>query len=213
METFFYFYIACWVAACLAALGMYRADRLPYVISQPSYWRFLAQPWKLATFTIATAGITLVAPYTGDPTWDYFDAFFMAVLTFATAPWAMGTLYEVIRRRRPARQAYVAFCAWMFSASWSYDIYLVWRDGDYPMTWYANIFASSVLYVSAGLLWSLEWHAGRGVIFAFMHEPWPSPANGTQFSRLFWYALPFMLFGVAAVLYFVLPLPFPSAPK
>lgn len=205
METFFYFYIAAWAGACLIALAMYRAERESYLISHRSYWRFLAQPWKLATFAIATAGITVVAPYTGDPTWDYFDAFFMAALTFATGPWALGTLYEVIRRKRPARQAYVAFCAWMFSASWSYDIYLVWRDGDYPMTWFVNIFASSVLYVSAGLLWSLEWRAGRGVIFAFMQEGWPLPPDGAQLSRLIWYALPFMAFGVAAVLYFVLP--------
>lgn len=205
MEKFFYFYIASWATACLIAAGMYLADRPSYVISHQNYWRFLAQPWKLATFAIATAGITLVAPYTGDPTWDYFDAFFMAVLTFATAPWVVGTLYEVIRRKRPAQQAYVVFCAWMFSASWSYDIYLVLRDGGYPMTWFANIFASSVLYLSAGLLWSLEVYPGRGVIFAFMREKWPSTLTGSQFSKLIWYALPFMLFGVAAVLYFILP--------
>jgi hypothetical protein len=108
-----------------------------------------------------------------------------------------------MRRRVPFFQAYVAACAWMFSASWSYDIYLVFRDGAYPITWFSNIFASSVLYLSAGLLWNLQWQSGRGVIFAFMAEGWPRPSGAGQFSRLVWIALPFMLIAAVAVLSFV----------
>ena len=44
------------------------------------------------TFVVATAGITLIAPYSGDPTWDYVDSVFMSVLAFATAPWVVGRL-------------------------------------------------------------------------------------------------------------------------
>jgi hypothetical protein len=56
-----------------------------------AYWRFVARPWNLATFAGAMAGLVLVAPYTGDLTWDYVDAVFMSVLTFASAPWLVGT--------------------------------------------------------------------------------------------------------------------------
>jgi hypothetical protein len=205
MEPFFYWYMAAWIAACGVALALYLAGRRAYAISHRDYWRFLGEPWKLATFAIAITGITLIAPYTGDPTWDHVDGFSMSALTFATAPWAVGVMYQAIRGRAQMKEVYVAACAWMFSASWSYDLYLVLRDGDYPGTWLPNIFASSVLYASAGLMWNLEWQAGRGVIFAFMRTGWPSPAADSHFWRLAGFALPFMLFAVAAVLYFFVP--------
>jgi hypothetical protein len=56
----------------------------------------------------------------------------------------------------------VALCLWLFSASWSYDLYLLLRDGSYPVTWLANLFASSLLYLSAGLFWNLHWTARTG---------------------------------------------------
>ncbi len=187
------------------ALFLYLRDRRSFAISRPGYWRSLGEPWKLVTFAVAAAGLTLVAPYTGDPTWDYVDALFMSVLAFTTAPWATGALFLAFRRRIALQQAFVALCVWIFSASWSYDLYLVLRDGRYPDTWFANIPASSVLYVSAGLLWNLEWIPGRGAIFAFMRDDWPSPAADSRFSRIVWFALPFMLIAAASVLYFVVP--------
>jgi hypothetical protein len=167
------------------------------------YARFLAQPWKLITFVIAAAGIALVAPYTGDPTWDWFDALFMSVLTFATAPWAVGVFHNAVRHRVPASHVFVAACAWMFSASWSYDLYLLLRDGYYPVTWAANIAASSVLYACAGLLWNLDYVPGRGVILGFMRESWPMPASHGAFRRIAWAAAPFMAIAAAAILWFV----------
>ncbi|MCX7148054.1 MAG: hypothetical protein NTY05_01400 [Rhodocyclales bacterium] len=209
MAPFFIAYIAAWTAACVIAWVIYLRDRPAFAFSHRSYWRYLGAPWKLATFAIATAGITLIAPHTGDPTWDYADALLMSVLTFVTAPWAIGVIYLALRRRAPAQQAYVAACAWMFSASWCYDIYLVWRDGIYPETWLANIGASSTLYVAAGLLWNLQWRAGRGVVFGFMLDGWPDlGSNQSGLRRIFWIALPLMLFAAIAILSFVLSNPF-----
>jgi hypothetical protein len=34
--------------------------------------------------------------------------------------------------------------------------YLWMRDGHYPVTWWANLLASSVLYLCAGLFWNLD---------------------------------------------------------
>ncbi|MDR2637056.1 MAG: hypothetical protein LBB55_01815, partial [Zoogloeaceae bacterium] len=190
MRDFFTVYPLCWGTACLIAIWVFLRRLGTWEITRRAYWRFLLQPWKVATFAIAALGLIWIAPYTNDITWDYVDAAFMSVLAFATAPWAVGVLYKAMRGWRDCVAAYVAACVWMFSASWSYDLYLLLRDGDYPGTWAANIGASSILYVCAGLLWNLEYRSGRGVIFAFMDEAWPSGWKQTAVWRIAWYALP-----------------------
>ena len=193
-----------WGVACLAALYLMIRHRSSIELFQARYWRFLFQDWKIVSFIIAAVGLTVIAPYTGDPTWDYVDAVFMSMLTFATAPWAVGTLYLAIRGNATVVQAYVAICIWMFSASWSYDLYLVLKDGTYPATWLPNIFASSVLYVSAGLLWNLEWKEERGVIFAFMEPSWPEVPDSRGFRKIMWFALPFMVLAAAIIAAFLI---------
>jgi hypothetical protein len=204
-DPFFHWYVGAWGAACAVALAMTFFDPKAYSFADRAYLRFLGVPWKLATFAVSGIGITVVAPYTGDPTWDYFDAAFMAVLTFVTAPWSTGTLYLAVRGRSGIRQVFVAACLWMFSASWSYDLYLLLRDGEYPNTWLANIAASSVLYCSAGLLWNLDWRPGRGATFSFQEAGWPRVAPAGEFARVVWIALPFMAIAAASILYFLLP--------
>lgn len=199
MEPFFIGYMAAWGSACLAAIGMVGHRPRDFVITHSAYWRYLRQRWKLATFAVAGIGITLMAPYTGDPTWDHTDGALMSILTFATAPWAVGELYICVRKRRFGRSTFVALVAWLFSASWCYDLYLVIRDGMYPITWAANMAASSILYVLAGMLWNLEWRTGRGVTFGFMEPAWPDPASAAGFSKFAWFALPIMLLVAAGL--------------
>ncbi len=196
-------YLAFWLFLCALALFMFVRDPGAYSISSAGYRRFLCVRWKLVTFAIAACGITIVAPYTGDPTWDYIDAAFMSALTFVTAPWSVGTLYRSIRQCRFTRATLLALCLWMFSASWSYDLYLLLRDGYYPDTWFSNIFASSVLYCSAGLLWNLEWRPGRGALFAFQEADWPNVAPHGAFARIGWIAAPFMLLAFIAIASFL----------
>jgi hypothetical protein len=204
MDPFFKIYIATWATACLLALALFARAHSKFRIGQPAYWRFLAEPWKLVTFLVSGGLVTFIAPYTGDPTWDRIDGFFMSVFCFASAPWVVAVIYEYVQRKASLAELYVAVIAWLFSASWSYDIYLVWRDGDYPITWAPNIVASSVIYLSAGLFWNLEWHAGRGVIFSFMRDGWPSrPATSAPWR----FALPALVFAmpvIAAILMFIL---------
>lgn len=196
-------YLIGWIVCCLAALALYAREARAYAPSHRSYWRYLAAPWKLATFAIAALGITFIAPYTGDPTWDYFDAAMMAVLTFVTAPWSVATLYLCTRRKLPMRHAFVAACAWLFAASWCYDAYLLWRDGYYPVTWSANLVASSILYMAAGLFWNLHWREGRGVTFGFLEPGWPQPPAAGAFRRIVWIGLPFMVLAAILILQFV----------
>lgn len=193
-----------WMLACAVAVLLMVRDRAVISLFQNDYWHYLLRTWKVITFLIAAVVMAVMAPYTGDPTWDYVDASFMSLLTFLTAPWVVGMLYLAIRGRSQWKFAYVAFCVWMFSASWSYDLYLVIRDGDYPFTWLPNIFASSILYICGGLVWNLEWRPGRGVHFGFTEPGWPQKAGQTRFVHIVWYALPFMILVSAMILPFLL---------
>ena len=202
MTTFFYYYIATWATTCVIAIILMVQNSKTIILFQKEYWDFLLIKWKLATFFTALSAFVILAPYTGDPTWDYYDAAFMSILTFMSAPWSIGTLFRFIKRQEKLKIAYIAVCAWMFSASWSYDIYLVFREGNYPNTWLPNIFASSVLYFSAGLFWNLKYKEDRGVIFGFMDENWPVVDAEERFNKIFLYALPFMILGAAVFIPF-----------
>ncbi|MEZ4315995.1 MAG: hypothetical protein R3F61_00755 [Myxococcota bacterium] len=175
-------YTLVWSVACLLALGaVFVRDDLE--IRSADYWRFLLQPWKLATFATAWLALVLLAPLAGDPTWDRIDATFMGVLTFLTAPWAVGTLAKGLFGQRGLLPIVVAVVLWLFSTSWSYDAYLWWRDGIYPMSWLTNLVASGCLYLYAGVLWNLSWRRQQLPI-AFQDEAWPAPSDGDRFERV-----------------------------
>jgi hypothetical protein len=166
------------------------------------YRRFLLVPWRLVTFAIAAVILVVMAPWSGDPTWDHCDAAYMSVLTFVTAPWALGCLFRGVKGvRRDPTELYVAACAWMFSSSWSYDLYILLRDGYYPPSWLSNIGASAILYGAAGLFWSLDWRPGRGVTFAFLEPAWPAAGSGGHFKRVLGYATAFMLLVTGSLTY------------
>lgn len=204
MTTPFLIYTFSWILACLLALCLGWIHRQKIEFLQPLYWKFLFQPWKVAIFLIAATGMTLIAPYTGDPTWDYIDTVFMSILTFCTAPWSIGTLYRSISGKFYSSNVYIACCLWMFSASWSYDFYLFFRDGYYPMTWLPNIFASSILYILAGMLWSIEWKQGKGVTFGFIEQEWPSGKTAQRQGVLLLFALPLIIMVMALIAPFLI---------
>jgi hypothetical protein len=108
MSTFFYIYISLWASACLLAIVLYVLYRESFSITCQGYARFLFKSWKIVTFVIGATGLTLIAPYTGDPTWDYIDAMFMSLLTYLTAPWAIGVLFKALKRELSCKHAYVA---------------------------------------------------------------------------------------------------------
>lgn len=201
---FAYAYICCWSLLCIAGIIVGWRNRADCTLFRPIYLRTLLVPWKLVIFAIALGFFILVAPYSGDPTWDVVDATFMSVFTYVSAPWSVGTLYRWARGRDRRALAFVALCVWLFSASFSYDIYIFLRMGHYPGSWWSNIIASSVLYASAGLLWSLEVRPDRGVVFGFIVEPWLLPQGP---SRAGWaiagYAFVFVALVAAMMLPFV----------
>jgi hypothetical protein len=195
-------YTAVWLAACAIAAAIAFRHRARLEIFDRRYWRFLLRPWKLCTFAVAAAGMMLVAPYTGDWSWTYVTGGYMSALAFATAPWSLGVLYRFVRGWTVPAAAFVAACVWLFSASWSYDLYIWLRDGAYPDTWLPNIPASSCLYAAAGLFWSLETRGGR-MVFAFAGRDWFDPSADRRFRAVAVPACLLMAFPAASVLYFL----------
>ena len=198
-------YAALWGAFVIGAIILLVRRRKSSALLSKEYLRFLFVPWKLATFVVAGGFFVVAAPYTGDPTWDRIDGAMMATLTFLTAPWSVGALYRVARKKLERQQAIVALAAWLFSASFCYDGYLWIRDGMYPTTWWSNLLASSVLYVCAGLFWSITHREGRGVVFAFMVDDWLSEqALGRARWKIFALAAVFAAIVTGMMLPFVL---------
>lgn len=210
METFFIVYTCIWSCACLLAVWLAYQQRTQLNLFTKDYFHYISQPWKSITFAIAITGMTVLAPYTGDPTWDYFDAIFMSVLAWYTAPWVLAVIYKMIIAKARLTHLYIALCCWLFSVSWSYDLYILLRDGMYPNTWWSNLLLSSVLYVSAGLMWNLEYWPKCGMKFGFMRSDWPARLEQDHFIKIVWFALPFMILVAALILAFVIPVPFLS---
>lgn len=199
-----YVYMSGWMSFCLAAIVVIWQNRADCTLFRPIYLRTLLVPWKLVLFAIALVFFIVAAPYAGDPTWDEVDATFMAVLTYVSAPWSVGTLYRWARGRERRQMAFVALGVWLFSASFSYDLYIFLRHGHYPSSWWSNVVASSVLYSSAGLLWSLEVRAERGVVFSFMVDPWLEAESKPRATMaIVGYAFVFVILVVGMMLPFV----------
>jgi hypothetical protein len=177
-------------------------DPTRYEICTRAYWAFLLQPWKLFTFFVALALITVVAPYSGDPTWDYLDSILISCLTFVVAPWSVGALYLSCRSRRFDKRLLVAMCLF-FTPCWFYDLYILLRDHSYPATWVSNLFLSGPIVALAGLFWNLSWLQEVGTHFSFSRSPWLS-GEVTAFGKVLLPALVIALPVVIMVLWFVI---------
>ncbi|MCC6902475.1 MAG: hypothetical protein IT377_26120 [Polyangiaceae bacterium] len=198
----FRLYLGLWATVTVVAVLVAVRQRRTLPLVSRAYARGLTRPWKLVTFTLAAGFFVVIAPYSGDPTWDAVDAAMMSVLTYLTAPFSVGTLYRALRGGARAGDVFVAVVAWLFSASWCYDGWLVFRDGRYPPTWASNILASSILYLSAGLFWSVAHAPDRGVVFAFMLDGWPAHEEVSS-GRVFWVAAAFALLVAAMMAPFI----------
>jgi len=191
-------YLTAWITACCVAALLVLSSPGRFDFLHGAYWRFLLRPWRLGLFGAALAGIVWLAPYSGDPTWDYVDGVFMPVLAYITAPWAVGVFYRFRISLADLKVVYVALCLWLFSASWSYDLYILLRDGFYPPTWVANLVLSSILYLAAGCLWSLTGSAS-GTTFVFRLPGWFREDQSLPVRGLVACALPFILLAVWVV--------------
>jgi hypothetical protein len=141
-------YVALWISA--SALTIYFIARRQGTerLFTKTYGKFLMQPWKLWSFLVAAVTLAALSRYANDPTWDIPDSAIMSVLTFLTAPWAVGVAYRaLLGMERNGIEIFVAVCVWMFSAAWSYDAYVWAVMGTYPISWSGNLTISPILYL------------------------------------------------------------------
>jgi hypothetical protein len=149
------------VLATLIAIYFVGIGKSGQRLLSKEYLIFLSSPWKLVSFVFATVCFSVLSRYANDPTWDIPETIIMASLTFSTAPWAVGVIYRAIYKQEVHRyEIYTALCIWLFSASWSYDLYVwIWL-GSYPLSWSGNLMISPILYLFAGMFWNLESRKG-----------------------------------------------------
>jgi hypothetical protein len=196
-------YVVCWAAFCVLAVAILVHDRRRLLPEWRAYLRFLLLPWKVALFVPAWLFVTFAGRFTDDETWDVVTGSGMSILTYLTAAWAVGLFWQVREGRRPARYLVVALALSLFSSSWFYDGYLLWRDGAYTSRWWSNLVLSSIIYLSAGLLWNLEVKPGGGVTLAFLRESWPTPPADRGFRSLILVAIPLILIAAFLLVAFV----------
>lgn len=196
------FYLTAWAILVALSVGLMLVQPSRYEICTRPYWTFLLQPWKLVTFLLALALITVVAPYSGDPTWDYLDSIIISCLTFIEAPWTVGVMYLSYKNRQFDKRLLVATCLFL-TPCWFYDIYILFRDQMYPPTWVSNLFLSGPIVALAGLFWNLSWHQEAGTHFSFSRDPWMSK-RVTPFSKVFVPALLIAIPVISMVLWFVM---------
>ena len=209
ISPFFVKYTAIWTSFCLVALLILAWDRKRLLPEWREYWRFLCVPWKVCLFVPAFFFVTFAGRLTDDETWDWVTGSGMAILTFLTAPWVVGLIYLVFVGRRPARYLVVALALLLFSSSWFYDGYLLWRDGAYTGRWLGNLVLSPFIYMAAGLLWNLEakprvgFHDDSGFQLSFVREDWPSPPVDTRFGPILFVSIPLILIAAFVLVAFV----------
>jgi hypothetical protein len=183
MNSFLLGYTALWVLYCAFAAGIAIRERASLSAELRTYLRFLCVPWKLAVFAPALLFVTFAGRFTNDETWDIATGGVMSILTFLTAPWVVGVLYQVVKGKRTPKCAIVAIALCLFSCSWFYDSYLFLRDGHYTSRWLGNLMLSPFLYALGGLLWNLE-AKGAWPTLSFLRPDWPAPSPDRRFAPL-----------------------------
>lgn len=175
-------YLTLWVVGLAIALLMILRAEDHFGLLSRAYARFLLEPWKLGIFALATASITLAAPYSGDPTWDVPDSLLVSLVVYLTAPWAVAEIARSWRRLDQGARRYAAIMI-LLTPCWTYELYILFRDGIYPPTWQSNLVLSGMICVFAGLLWNLGWKESEASRFTFRWEEWP-PADRSPFRKV-----------------------------
>jgi hypothetical protein len=199
-------YILGWNCYCLFAAGLIVLYRKRLAEEIPLYLSFLFVKWKLLIFLPACLFVTFTGPFTDDETWDMISGGGMSVLTFLTAPWAIGTIYKVRRFERPVAYGFIAVALWLFSSSWFYDGYLLLRDGSYTNRWIGNLILSPQIYLCAGLLWNLETNAEGKIRLGHTRKDWPAPPppqDNSSLLPILWAAIPLILIAAYILVAFV----------
>ncbi|MCK4980228.1 MAG: hypothetical protein KAS62_07520 [Candidatus Delongbacteria bacterium] len=171
-NTFMNSYFIVWVILLAIAVIIVLKNKNEYEFFDKNYWSFIFEKWKLITFFIAVICISTAAPFSNDHTWDLYDSILISVVTYFVAPWSVGILYKSFKKRVFSSKFYVSMVMLLLPC-WTYDAYIFFRDGYYPITWATNVIISTGIVITAGLFWNLCWSKEHGTEFAFRIDDWP----------------------------------------
>lgn len=194
-------YLTLWIAAVGFSTFIALKRRKEFLIFHRSYGRFITERWKVVTFVIATSLVAIAAPFSGDATWDILNSLIISFVTYYFAPWSIAMLYQSLRSKRLKVRSLVAVI-YIFTPCWTYDVYILIRDGFYPPTWLHNIPITFGITVLAGLFWNLYHSENAGLTFAFKFDNWPSLA-ATRFRDVFWPCVFLSIPVMASIFWFV----------
>ena len=83
-------YLTLWISAVCFSTFIAIRNRKEFLIFLRAYRQFITERWKVVTFIMATSLVTLVAPYSGDVTWDVPDSLIISFVTYYFAPWSIA---------------------------------------------------------------------------------------------------------------------------
>lgn len=153
------------------AVGLIFKNRVKYNFLTSEYWRFIFTPTRFLIYLVGSLALILPVPYINYHSWDYPIAIFQPILSYLTAPWAIGIFYKFTKGTFIIDEIFVAFCLMLFAGSWSVELYLIFRDGSYMPDWLINIPIGIGCYVLMGILWNIEFKNGKGsLVFKERHR-------------------------------------------
>lgn len=117
MDEYRFLYLSVWITFFALSLVIVVKKLNSFKIEALKYWHYLTTLWKIITFTFAGTFISFAGPFTNDPTWDFVSGFGMSLLTYLTAPWAVGVIFQFIKKRHPLNEVIVAVTFWLVSSS------------------------------------------------------------------------------------------------
>ena len=123
------------------------------MLPNKAYARELVRPWKLITFCIAMSCLLYGALFFDVADWDVGITLLMGGLTYLTAPWSVHIILSSIRYRPKNWLLHItaALLLGLCVVDWAYMLYHEWAGNQTFRK--ANLYASSPLYLMAGVVW------------------------------------------------------------
>lgn len=142
--------IAAWVCLTAANDINHRSKPSQHNSQRNNPWKEYFRPWKLVTFACGLGMLIAGALYYKSSDWNVGISVIMGTLSYISAPWVFYVVKSRHWRRLPE-----AFFVYWFTVDGSYVIYnAYWGYAIGPNLRLANFFASSLLYLLCGWLWS-----------------------------------------------------------
>jgi len=138
----------------LVAARLARTPAAPRFLPDGAYFAELGRPWKLGTLAIALGLLLWGALVLEISDWDVGVTLIMSALTYLTAPWSVRLIWDALRRRPPRWPLWLlaagATCWFVVDGA-----YAAWHGAvGNQMLRDANAWASTPLYLMAGVVWS-----------------------------------------------------------